>query len=168
MSHYTSVRRERAATSPAVLYWGNTEPPRCRHHIPSQFLKVLFFRMQLGCLSHYSVYSRGSATEGLLFDSLQGKGIYLLWNRPWRILEPTQSLPQWILGVLSSGGKGGLKRPQHEADYLPVYGTKVKNAWNYTCTVLYCPVSFYVLILFSCYSRLEFSDTLQEKTAWNK
>ena len=30
----------------------------------------------------------------------------------------------------------GLKWLQHEADYLPAYGAKVKNAWNLTSTIL--------------------------------
>ena len=33
-------------------------------------MKILFFRLQLGCFRHCSDYSAGSATEGLLFDPL--------------------------------------------------------------------------------------------------
>jgi hypothetical protein len=40
---------------------------------------------------------------------------------------------QWVLGILSQGGKvAGL-----EADYLPPSSPEVKNAWNHTSTLPY-------------------------------
>ena len=112
-----------------------------------QFLKILFLRMQLGYLSHYSDYSRGSATERFLFDSLQGKEIDLFWNRPWRILEPTKLFFSGHLRFF----RGGVKVAAAWSWLLTCIWCKVKNAWNCTSTILYAFISW---SFFTCYPSL--------------
>jgi hypothetical protein len=68
---------------------------------------------------------RGWPNEEWLFDSLQGKQIYLFSTVSQPALGPMQPHIKWILGD---------SRLVPEDDHLPPPSSEVKNAWSCTST----------------------------------
>jgi hypothetical protein len=71
------------------------------------------------------------------FDSLQGQGIFLA-TASRSALGSTQPPIQWVPGTLSPG----VKRPGPETDHSRPSSPEVKNAWNYTSTPQYVPMTW--------------------------